>query len=72
MVDPLVKVLREAQGYRQVLPAPFAGLHEQGRWRDRVREQHRQLRDEYQRLRERVLLGEIPSPGEMRATRRAL
>ena len=43
---------------RELLHLALEQLHETGRHCDRLREQHRQLRDEYRRLRELILRDE--------------
>ena len=56
--DLLVQALGESQGYRAVLQAALDVLHEQAGRHDRLREQHRRLRDEYRGHRERALRDE--------------
>ncbi len=58
LADLLGQALGEAQSYRQVLQACLDASQEQGRRHDRLREQHRRLRDEYRSHGERVLRGE--------------
>ncbi len=56
--DLFIQALGESQGYRAVLQAALDALHTQWQRHDRLREQHRRLRDEYRSHRERVLRDE--------------
>ena len=52
--DSEYRLARELASVRQLLHITLGQSHEQGRQLDRLREQHRRLRDEYRSLRKTI------------------